>query len=133
MHRLRIVLVFLAMIALCSTWAEGQDKTKDQPGKLRGQLPANWGKLGLSDEQKQRVYKVQNDYRPKIDDLQKKVDDLKAVERKDMEAVLTDVRTDLDPPRVLGYSLPGRGRFDLRSDRILAISHTSETVEPAPS
>ena len=50
-----------------------------------------------------------------------------------MEAVLTAVRTDLDPPRVLGYSLPGRGRFDLRSDRILAITHTSETVEPAPS
>jgi hypothetical protein len=34
---------------------------------------------------------------------------------------------------VMGYSLPGRGRFDLRSDRILAITHTSETVEPAPS
>jgi DNA polymerase-3 subunit epsilon len=48
------------------------------------------------------------------------------------EAILTLVRTDLDPPRVLGYSLPGRGRFDLRSDRILAITHTSETVEPAP-
>ena len=47
------------------------------------------------------------------------------------EAILTLVRTDLDPPRVLGYSLPGRGRFDLRSDRILAITHTSETVEPA--
>jgi len=49
------------------------------------------------------------------------------------EAILTEVRTDLDPPRVMGYSLPGRGRFDLRSDRILAITHTSETVEPAPS
>jgi DNA polymerase III subunit epsilon len=48
------------------------------------------------------------------------------------EAILTLVRTDLDPPRVLGYSLPGRGRFDLRSDRILAITHTTETVEPAP-
>jgi DNA polymerase III subunit epsilon len=48
-------------------------------------------------------------------------------------AILTLVRTDLDPPRVLGYSLPGRGRFDIRSDRILAITHTSETIEPAPS
>jgi DNA polymerase-3 subunit epsilon len=48
------------------------------------------------------------------------------------DAILTLVRTDLDPPRVLGYSLPGRGRFDLRSDRILAITHTTETVEPAP-
>lgn len=50
-----------------------------------------------------------------------------------IDAVLTSVRTDLDPPRVLGYSLPGRGRFDLRSDRILAITHPFETVEPAPT
>jgi DNA polymerase III subunit epsilon len=49
-----------------------------------------------------------------------------------LDAILTLVRTDLDPPRVLGYSLPGRGRFDLRSDRILAITHATETVEPAP-
>lgn len=43
-----------------------------------------------------------------------------------MVMVLTEVRADLDPPRVIGYQLPGRGRRDLRSDRILR-------VEPAPS
>lgn len=37
------------------------------------------------------------------------------------DAIVSQVRTDLDPPRVLGYSLPGRGRFDLRADRILTI------------
>lgn len=37
------------------------------------------------------------------------------------DAIVSHVRTDLDPPRVLGYSLPGRGRFDLRADRILTI------------
>jgi DNA polymerase-3 subunit epsilon len=42
-----------------------------------------------------------------------------------MIMVLTEVRADLDPPRVIGYQLPGRGRRDLRSDRILR-------VEPAP-
>jgi DNA polymerase-3 subunit epsilon len=42
-----------------------------------------------------------------------------------MVMVLTEVRADLDPPRVIGYQLPGRGRRDLRSDRILR-------VEPAP-
>jgi DNA polymerase-3 subunit epsilon len=31
------------------------------------------------------------------------------------------VRTDLDPPRVLGYLLPSRSRRELRADRILAI------------
>lgn len=44
------------------------------------------------------------------------------------EACITCVRTDLDPPRVMGYSLPGRGRFDLRADRILSVSGSP----PAP-
>jgi DNA polymerase III subunit epsilon len=48
------------------------------------------------------------------------------------EAILTEVRTDLDPPRVLGYSLPGRGRFDLRIDRILAIAAHPYEPEPTP-
>ncbi len=43
--------------------------------------------------------------------------------------IFTQVRRDLDPPRVLGYSLPGRGRFDLRMDRILAIA-PPPTVTP---
>lgn len=43
-----------------------------------------------------------------------------------MVMVLTELRADLDPPRVIGYQLPGRGRRDLRTDRILR-------VDPAPS
>jgi DNA polymerase-3 subunit epsilon len=42
-----------------------------------------------------------------------------------MLMVLLEVRSDLDPPRVIGYQLPGRGRRELRADRILR-------VEPAP-
>jgi DNA polymerase-3 subunit epsilon len=40
--------------------------------------------------------------------------------------VLTEVRSELDLPRVIGYQLPGRGRRELRADRILR-------VEPPPS
>jgi DNA polymerase-3 subunit epsilon len=43
-----------------------------------------------------------------------------------LEMVLVEVRSDLDPPRVVGYQLPGRGRRELRADRILR-------VEPAPT
>jgi DNA polymerase-3 subunit epsilon len=35
--------------------------------------------------------------------------------------VLNLVRSDLDPPRVMGYQLPGRGRRELRADRILRV------------
>ena len=40
--------------------------------------------------------------------------------------VLLGVRADLDPPLVVGYQLPGRGRRQLRADRILR-------VDPAPA
>jgi len=35
--------------------------------------------------------------------------------------VLTEVLRDLDLPRVMGYQLPGRGRRELRADRILRV------------
>jgi DNA polymerase III subunit epsilon len=38
-----------------------------------------------------------------------------------LEMVLLEVRSDLDPPRIVGYQLPGRGRRQLRADRILRI------------
>jgi DNA polymerase-3 subunit epsilon len=38
-----------------------------------------------------------------------------------MSMVLTEVRRDLDLPRVMGYQLPGRGRRELRADRILRV------------
>jgi DNA polymerase III subunit epsilon len=38
---------------------------------------------------------------------------------RNITCVVTRVRTDLDPPRVMGYALPDRGRFQLRADRIL--------------
>jgi len=47
----------------------------------------------------------------------------------DLAMRLTAVRTDLDPPRVLGYLLASRSRRELRADRILAIL----TDPPVPS
>ena len=38
-----------------------------------------------------------------------------------LELCVTALRTDLDPPMVLGYLLPSRGRRELRGDRILAV------------
>jgi DNA polymerase-3 subunit epsilon len=43
-----------------------------------------------------------------------------------LQMVLTAIDLGLDPPRVIGYQLPGRGRRELRADRILRI-------EPEPS
>jgi DNA polymerase-3 subunit epsilon len=43
-----------------------------------------------------------------------------------LQMVLTLVRSDLDPPRVMGYQLPGRGRRELRADRILRVDPSPE-------
>lgn len=50
-----------------------------------------------------------------------------------IEAYITQVRTDLDPPRVVGYALPGRGRFELRADRILSVSTSALPWAPSSS
>jgi DNA polymerase-3 subunit epsilon len=38
-----------------------------------------------------------------------------------MQMMLVEIVAGLDPPRVIGYQLPGRGRRELRADRILRI------------
>lgn len=48
-----------------------------------------------------------------------------------MRMVLTAVELGLDPPRVIGYQLPGRGRRELRADRILRLERT-EPSSAAP-
>ena len=45
-----------------------------------------------------------------------------------MRMVLVEIVAGLDPPRVIGYQLPGRGRRELRADRILRIE---PAIEPA--
>jgi DNA polymerase-3 subunit epsilon len=43
-----------------------------------------------------------------------------------MQMVLVEIVVGLDPPRVIGYQLPGRGRRELRADRILRIEPAIE-------
>ena len=93
MTRIRMLMVSFVFVALTVPWASGNptdDKSDKAPdAKMRGQLPQNWNKLGLSDKQKQDVYKVQNEYRTKIDALKKQIEDLTGTEKKEMEKLLT--------------------------------------------
>jgi DNA polymerase-3 subunit epsilon len=41
-----------------------------------------------------------------------------------LQMVLVEIIAGLDPPRVIGYQLPGRGRRELRADRILRIERS---------
>lgn len=59
------------------TWqATAQEK---KPAKdARGPLPAHYGKLGLSDEQKDGMYKVYDEYKSQIDELSAQIKKLQA-------------------------------------------------------
>jgi hypothetical protein len=94
MSRLKVLLgmAAIALVIYLGTLGESASDAQDAPAKIRGQLPANWGKLGLSTEQKQKVYAVQDKYDGKIADLEKQIQQLKKQEREEMEAILTEAQ-----------------------------------------
>lgn len=65
------------------------EKKDDTGGKVKGVLPPNWKKIGLTDAQVQDIYKVQGKYNEEIDKHEAKIKELKAARDKDMKAVLT--------------------------------------------
>jgi hypothetical protein len=78
LFRLRLGPVAIVVLVLLGSWSAGDDK--DTPLKARGTLPANWKKLGLTDDQIQAAYKVQAKYKAQIDELTAKVASLKKEE-----------------------------------------------------
>lgn len=92
MFRVLIPAVFAALVITGSTTAQDAKKEvkKDDPvPKAKGFLPQNFGKLGLTDVQKQQVYDVQAKYNTEIDKLEAKIRELKASRDKEVKAVLT--------------------------------------------
>jgi hypothetical protein len=92
MRVLRAVFLAIAVAFLAGSFLHGQDKKDDTATKVKGVLPAGWGKLGLTDDQKQKVYKVQGEFNDKIAPLQKQINDLKAAEKAEMVKVLTEAQ-----------------------------------------
>lgn len=92
MNRIRIGGLLLALTLMGTAVGQDKDKPKaDDPptGRLKGQLPPYFKKLGLRDDQVQKIYKIRNDFRTKLDDLKKKMDQLKSDEKESIEKVLT--------------------------------------------
>jgi hypothetical protein len=88
MLRLLAGMMVLAMAFLGTAYS--QDKSDDKtPTKIRGQLPMYFGKLGLRDDQKQKVYKLRADYKSKTDQLKRQLEKLKYEEKEALETVLT--------------------------------------------
>ena len=69
------------------------EKSADAKGTKKAssgdRLPANYAKIGLSEDQKKKIYDVQNKFEAQIDTLEKQIADLKAKEKAEVESVLT--------------------------------------------
>lgn len=57
--------------------------------KAGDRLPANYAKIGVSDDQRKKIYEIQNKYSEQIANLQKQLAELKSKENEEVEAVLT--------------------------------------------
>jgi Spy/CpxP family protein refolding chaperone len=98
MMRCRFLLALAVVGLLVAGFVAAQDAKKDDPKKddtkivvvPRHQLPANYKQLGLSDDQRKQIAKVQNDFGGKIEELQAQINKLKKEEKEAMEKVLTD-------------------------------------------
>ena len=97
MKRIRVIglvtcfAVALALVAQqIGTSASAQEgKEKGSKKRVRISLPNYFGQIGLSNKQREEVYSVRRKFQPQIADLQKQILNLRAKERKEMEAVLT--------------------------------------------
>lgn len=77
----------LAVALIVASGQSGGDKT--QP-KTKVQLPTHFKKLGLSDEQKKKVYEVRAGFASKIQALQEQLDNLKKADIQECVKLLTD-------------------------------------------
>jgi Spy/CpxP family protein refolding chaperone len=84
----------LFALALAAGWlmAAPDQKSADPTPTARGSLPANWKKLGLSDEQNAKIKKISADYRTKIDALEEQIKQLRQQEFAEEVKVLTDAQ-----------------------------------------
>jgi len=81
-------------IGLCLCGGLFADDPTKSPTSTKGRrgLPPGWSKLGLSDQQKQRILGIQAGFSSRIEMLQRQVKDLQEQERKAMYAQLTDAQ-----------------------------------------
>ena len=58
--------------------------------KPRGRLPNYFGKIGISAQQREQIYDIQQQYLVKLEALEKQLQSLREMQDRDIQAVLTD-------------------------------------------
>jgi hypothetical protein len=87
-----IGVVAIVFVAGGLLFGDDKDTKKDTKVVKQAAFPANYSKLGLTDEQKKKIRDIQGEYGAKIQDLQDQIRELRKKERLAMEDVLTDTQ-----------------------------------------
>jgi len=68
----------------------GTSASQEKKGKTKGQLPPGFKELNLTPTQTEKIYEVNKDYKAKIDELNKRINELKGEHTKAQFAILTE-------------------------------------------
>lgn len=116
----------LAIALLIIAGYSWQQSNAQQVKKYTGRLPNNWGKLGLSVQQKQAIYKIQFDHGKKIEDLEAQIAKLEQDERQAMVNVLTPLQVEALKKIYLNKTgIP----FDLEKKKASKLTPTERTPQ----
>lgn len=99
--------VFLGSAAIS---VSGQEpKGKGEPA-ARHAVPPYFGQIGLSEEQREKIYKIQDKHQPKIDELESQIKSIREQMLKDCEGVLSgEQKKDLEAKRKAGATKGRKG------------------------
>lgn len=83
---------FLSLVSAQDTTTQEEDNPTPPTArkKPRGRVPNQYGKLGLSQKQKEEIYSIQAKYRADIEELQQQINDIQLQQASDVITVLTN-------------------------------------------
>jgi hypothetical protein len=78
----------LAVVEHPAVGAEGKAAVKKPAGRKGHRLPAHYGQV-VNEKQREEIYRIEDEYQPKIEALQKQLDALKKARDEKISALLT--------------------------------------------
>lgn len=89
MLRLRFMAPLLVVGMFGSGFLMGEDKKTDKEIIIRARLPMYYSKLGLSQKQRNEIYRIHGKYQAEIQELTEKINDLRDQDRQACAKLLT--------------------------------------------
>ncbi|MBL4886512.1 MAG: hypothetical protein JKY95_18545 [Planctomycetaceae bacterium] len=89
-HASLLVILSAMLISGASHAQDAPKKTQQPKVKITNRVPNNYGKIGLSDEQRKKIYTIQSSYRTKMQSLLRELNDLRTQQNLEIQSTLTE-------------------------------------------